>query len=475
MNRLLEVLKGCLSTLPETDRHLLDRFLAARDEAAFAELVRRHGRVVWGVCHRRLANHHDAEDAFQATFLVLIRRAAKLSRDIPLGPWLHRVAVMTTRNVVRGNRRRTAVSGPMEHEVPAPESESNAERLDLDAALLALPERLRRPIVLCHLQGLSRREAAAQLGYPEGTLSSLLNKAMVRLRAKLGASLAALLAVAALSVPAGVASATVRVANIVTTSTLTAAGVSPAVIGLTDGVLRMFWLKKIAAGFLLVVLVAGGLFAGLVGRSEGLAQQLGPTPLAVPDAPEDPDAALRRLEKQIDNLRKQREALGEREKDLFAEKEKLEETKKAKAMAVAVAELGNDIAVVLTQSGHSYAYTIREVVNGKVAVVQCYDLDMLTTYLKRVLNDPKGPKKIRVSADKNHSVDHLKQVFAACATAGYTKASYSVYESPVYTIVSKLSDSVRAAQITVFDTVTVEPPPQPGEIDLTNYGKPKKP
>src|SRR5262245_10569031 len=96
MNRILDLLRGPLAGLHEaTDRHLLDRFLAAQDEAAFAELVRRHGRLVWGVCSRRLANHHDAEDAFQATFLVLIRRAGKLGRDVPLGPWLHRVAVMT--------------------------------------------------------------------------------------------------------------------------------------------------------------------------------------------------------------------------------------------------------------------------------------------------------------------------------------------------------------------------------------------
>jgi RNA polymerase sigma factor (sigma-70 family) len=472
MNRLLEVLQGCLSTPQETDRHLLDRFLVARDEAAFAELVRRHGRVVWGVCHRRLANHHDAEDAFQATFLVLIRRAARLGRDIPLGPWLHRVAVMTTRNVVRGNRRRSAVSGPMEHEVPSSASEQIADRLDLDTALLALPERLRRPVILCHLQGLSRREAATQLGCPEGTLSSLLNRAMVRLRAKLGSSLPALLSVAAVAVPSGVASATVRVATIVTTSTLTAAGVSPAVIGLTDGVLRMFWMKKLAAGFLLVTLIAGGLFAGLVGRSEGLAQQLGPTPLAVPDSPEDPDARLRRLEKQIDDLRKQREVLGEKEKDLFAEKAKLEEAKKAKAVALAAAELGDDIAVVVAESGHWPAYTIREVVNGKVAEMSCSDLDMLATYLKRAFNDPKGPKNIHVFADKGHPHGHLKQVFAACATAGYTKATYSFTEPRMLHLATAIKLGLQ--QGGVRDIEEQEPPTQ-GETDLTKYGKPKKP
>jgi hypothetical protein len=141
---------------------------------------------------------------------------------------------------------------------------------------------------------------------------------------------------------------------------------------------------------------------------------------------------------------------------------------------VAVAELGNDIAVVITQSGRSYAYTIREVVNGKVAEVSCDDLDMLTTYLKRAINDPKGPKKIRVSADKNHSFDHLRQVFAACTTAGYTKASFSLHEPPTWTIVPKPLDSLRAEQL-VIETEVIEPLPKPGEIDLTRYGKPKKP
>src|SRR5262245_14782024 len=158
MNRILDLVRGKLASPAEpSDRHLLDRFLHERDEAAFAELVRRHGLVVWGVC-RRLANYHDAEDAFQATFLVLVRRANRLGPGVPLGPWLHRVAVMTARNVIRGNRRRAAVSGPMEHDVAAPAA-TPVECLDLDAALLALPERYRVPVVLCHLQGLSRREA----------------------------------------------------------------------------------------------------------------------------------------------------------------------------------------------------------------------------------------------------------------------------------------------------------------------------
>src|SRR5206468_1411622 len=109
-----------------------------RDEGAFAELVRRYGPVVWGVCRRMLADPRDAEDAFQATFLVLVRRAAAACREPALAPWLYRVAVLTAHNLRRGNCRRAAVSGPMEHDVPAGDtavSQTDA-RLDLDDALL---------------------------------------------------------------------------------------------------------------------------------------------------------------------------------------------------------------------------------------------------------------------------------------------------------------------------------------------------
>jgi len=424
MNGLFDFLRARLTSPPDaTDRDLLDRFLDLRDESAFAELVRRLGPVVWGVCRRRLANPHDAEDAFQATFLVLLRRAARLGGDVPLGPWLHRVAVMTARNVARGNRRRAAVSGPMEREVPVRAADP-AEGLDLDAALLALPERYRVAVVLCHLQGLTRREAAERLGCPEGTLSARLSRALARLRARLGDTAPALVATAAAAVPAGLQAATVRTVAIFTTSTLTAAGVSPAVAGLTDGVLRMFWMKKVAAGLVLAALVAGGLLAGFAGRFGGVARATDPepaTPLAGEQqtSPDDPDDALKRLEKQIEDLRKQRELIGAMEMDLFAEKAKLEDAKKAKKAAD---ELGDDIAVAV-RGGKSPQYTVREVINGKVGEVTCTDPDVLAKYLARAFNDPKGPKKLRVQADRSLPTDQLKKVLEAAAAAGYAKAT----------------------------------------------------
>jgi enediyne biosynthesis protein E4 len=278
MNRLFDFLRVRLSAQPDaTDRNLLDNFLATRDECAFAELVRRHGPLVWGICRRRFTDH-DAEDAFQATFLVLLRRAAQLGADTPLGPWLYRVAAMTTRNMARGIRRRAAVSGPMAYDVPAPGAGPPVERLDLDAALLGLPERDRAAIVLCHLQGLSRREAAARLGCPEGTLSARLSRALTRLRTRLGSgALAVLTSAGATVMPPELSAATTKVGAVYLTSTLTAAGMSPTVAEVAEGVLRMFWMKKLMAGLALMVLVAGGLVAGLAAPPGNVANATDPS------------------------------------------------------------------------------------------------------------------------------------------------------------------------------------------------------
>lgn len=471
MNRVLLILRDAGATLA-TDRNLLDRFLAARDEAAFTELVRRYGPVVWGACCRCLANLQDAEDAFQATFLVLLRRATRLPADTPLGPWLYRVAVMTARNVRRGNRRRAAVSGPMEHEVPATGSEPSTDHLDLDAALLALPERDRVPLVLCHLQGLTRREAAAQLGCPEGTLSARLNRALRRLRSRLGASYPAVLAGAAVAVPTGLASATVRAAMIYSTSSATAAGVSTAVVDLTDGVLRMFWMKKVMTAAVLAVLVIGaGAFAlGTLNRSDN-ATAAEPTPGAVKAPPARQDDDLKRIEKQLADLQKQKEAIDAKLADLSGEKAKLENEKKEREEKLAAEELGKDVEVAVGQSDWPRPYLIREVLNGKVVEMTCSSLDLVTTYLMRARNDPKGPRGLRISADKNQSMDELRKVFAACAAAGYAKATFSTVDRPA----AHYKTVVRAYEhFYLHSTIKGETLPEPGTIDLKKLTEPQK-
>ncbi|MBN9118724.1 MAG: sigma-70 family RNA polymerase sigma factor [Planctomycetes bacterium] len=472
MNRVLMISRERIA-VPSADRELLDRFLAARDEAAFAELVRRYGPVVWGACRRRLTDPQDAEDAFQATFLVLVRRAARLGADVPLGPWLYKVAVMTAGNVIRSNRRRGAVTGPMEHDVPAPAVAPVDDRLDIDAALLALPERDRAPVVLCHLQGLTRREAAERLGCPEGTLSARLSRALRRLRTRLGDRVSVVLGAGAVAVPAGLASATARAAGVYSTSVLTAAGVSPVVAGLTDGVLRMFWMKKATTAAVLSALVLGaGVFAlGTLTRSENVARADEPAGKSAPPAKVEAPDPLKRLEKRLADLEKQKELLDATLEDLKAEKQKLEDAKREKAAATAAAELGKDVAVTIAAPGHAPAYTVREVVNGHVAEVTCSNLDALTTYLTRARNDPKGPQGLRLSVAPDHPADDFRIVVGACVSAGYRKAVVGYIERTTVTyrtrLVTYYEPSVKVTKAEML--------PSAGEIDLTKYVGPKKP
>jgi RNA polymerase sigma factor (sigma-70 family) len=172
-----------------SDGELLERFLHARDDDAFATVVRRHGPMVLAVCRRVLRNHADADDAFQATFLVLIRKAASLGTRRPLGPWLHGVAFNCARRLQRANLRRSAYERAVE-ELPdgiASESVSLSSELMtlLDEELARLPERYRVPIILCDLEGLTRREAATQLGCPEGTVAGRLARARALLATRI--------------------------------------------------------------------------------------------------------------------------------------------------------------------------------------------------------------------------------------------------------------------------------------------------
>jgi RNA polymerase sigma factor (sigma-70 family) len=419
MNRVLDRVRGHLARAADApDRQLLDRFLAGRDEAAFAELVRRHGRVVWGTCHRRLANPHDAEDAFQATFLVLLRRAARLAPDTPLGPWLHRVAALTARNVLRGNRRRAAVSGPLTHDVPAPAA---ADRVDLDAVLLALPERYRAPVVLCHLEGLSRREAAARLGCPEGTLSSLLSRALARLRARLGDAAPALLAAAGVAaVPAGLSAAAVRTGVIFTTSSLTAAGVSPAVAGLAEGVLRMFWVKKLTAAGAAVV-IAGGVFAGLAAQTGGTAPPQPKVPLGgpPPGPNEDPPAGEKRLAKELADLKKLRQEVDAKVAELAARKAKFDEVRKATGGADLKLYVNGDV-----QAEWAHRFLIEERTAGGPIHYGTTLAPGLPTLLARAKADPKGPKTVAVEAEASCPAEHVRAALAALRDAGFTTVKY---------------------------------------------------
>ncbi|MBX9583076.1 MAG: sigma-70 family RNA polymerase sigma factor, partial [Gemmataceae bacterium] len=161
------------------DRDLLARFAQDRDEDAFAELVRRHGPMVLAVARRVTGSPEDAEDAFQAAFLVLARRAGQVGRPDLLGNWLYGVAYRTALEARKARRRVKEQAVPDAPEPAAPDDPPAAHdpadlRRVIDEELAALPEKYRAAVVLCELQGLGRREAAARLGVPEGTLSSRL-------------------------------------------------------------------------------------------------------------------------------------------------------------------------------------------------------------------------------------------------------------------------------------------------------------
>src|SRR5579871_6288456 len=162
-----------------SDRQLLDYFLAQRDEPAFAALMRRHGPMVFCVCRRVLRNAHDAEDAFQATFLVLVRKARSIRRPELLGNWLYGVAYRTALAARGAAVKRRAKERDMAKPEAVEEDGTQELAALLDRELVQLPEKYRVPIVLCDLEGKTRKEAARQLGWPEGTINGRLARGRV--------------------------------------------------------------------------------------------------------------------------------------------------------------------------------------------------------------------------------------------------------------------------------------------------------
>src|SRR6516162_4686070 len=160
-----------------TDGQLLTSFIDRKDEAAFEALVRRHGPMVFGVCRRVVRNHHDAEDAFQATFLVLARKASSVRPGERVANWLHGVALRTARKAQTMLTKRRGREKQVT-DMPDPEATQQDQWRDLppllDQELNGLPENYRLPILLCELEGKTIKDAALQLGWPQGSLAGRL-------------------------------------------------------------------------------------------------------------------------------------------------------------------------------------------------------------------------------------------------------------------------------------------------------------
>jgi RNA polymerase sigma factor (sigma-70 family) len=173
-----------------TDGQLLEAFVRRGDRQALEDLVRRHAPIVWGVCRRVLAKHHDAEDAFQTTFLVLVKKAASIRSPELLANWLYRVAYQTAVKARQVAAKRCAREKQMVG-IPEPKTESSdaefgpEEQALLHEELRRLLDKYRIAVVVCDLEGRSRAEAAQQLGLPEGTVASRLAQGRVLLAERL--------------------------------------------------------------------------------------------------------------------------------------------------------------------------------------------------------------------------------------------------------------------------------------------------
>jgi RNA polymerase sigma factor (sigma-70 family) len=275
---------GTGPTKERTDADLLHAFSAHRDQGAFTALVRRHGAMVLGVCRHVLKQAEDAEDAFQATFLVLAQNAAAIRKKEALASWLHSAAYRAAMNAKRAATRRRVHEGrarAMRRESSSADVSWREVQAVLDEEILRLGEKYRAVFVLCCVEGRSRAEAARELDLKEGTVSSRLAVAKKQLQERLarrGIVLSAVLAAAALAAGRGQASvsallgeATVRAALAGAAGGTPAAGiVSPRIAALASGVTRALFATrwKIATALLLA--------AAVVAAGAGLAMHQAP-------------------------------------------------------------------------------------------------------------------------------------------------------------------------------------------------------
>jgi RNA polymerase sigma factor (sigma-70 family) len=312
-----------------SDRQLLQRFTLNRDESAFAALLERHGGMVLGVCRRVLGCPQTADDAFQATFLVLLRKAGSLAWRESVGSWLHEVAyrvALKARVSQQRQRARERLAASMNPEHHTVDNDGRELLLALDAELALLPEKYRQPIVLCYLEGRSHEQAASELGWPIGTVKGRMARGREMLRKRLlrrgiapaaaGLTAVAGLGVGTAEVSAALAHATQELARGFLTGQ-TGGCASASVLTLAEGMVRNMALRKIRhviIAAIALVVIGGGV--GALGRSMSAVQAREPddnskagSPDKAPASEKDPKAVVEPEAALNENLKDRREML----------------------------------------------------------------------------------------------------------------------------------------------------------------------
>ncbi len=448
MRRLFDLWRrvGMVPSPGVPDDELLRRFTRDRDHDSFAALLTRHGPLVYGACRRLLPDPLDVEDAFQAAFLVLVRRAEEL-RGQTVGPWLHRVAVLTARGLRRRNAVRLASTSALV-DVAARPSAPDA-RLDVDAALSTLPRKYREPVILCYLQGWTCRELADHLGCPESTAASLVARGLAKLRRRfVGRDPAVVLAVAgSAAVPPALVGAAARAA-VVYSMSFSAATVPPAVASLANGVLRMVWMKKLAVAS---AIMATALTVLAVGA--GLLDWLATPVSAQPGVPVVPGSERVKVEREL-------EAAKRRVEELETERKRLAKIEQVVPPSLLV-EVGG---------GAPTQIVVTEFKTGNKAVgkIETTSVEMLGRFLARSRNDTAGPKALAVHMDERCPKAVVEELVPTIKGAGFD----SYYFTFVEAVSRPAPVELRAKSLPPY---VIEPPDQLSVEVVVKRKDPKNP
>ncbi|VTS01275.1 sigma-70 family rna polymerase sigma factor : RNA polymerase sigma factor, sigma-70 family OS=Singulisphaera acidiphila (strain ATCC BAA-1392 / DSM 18658 / VKM B-2454 / MOB10) GN=Sinac_6419 PE=4 SV=1: Sigma70_r2: Sigma70_r4_2 [Gemmata massiliana] len=330
-----------LSENRHTDEELIGAFVELRASDAFEELVRRHGPMVLGVCLRVLRHRQDAEDAFQATFLVLARKAGSISPRNAAANWLHGVALQTAirARAITMKRRKRETSVPLVPEAGVREVWWDDVAAVLDEELEHLPGHYRAVVLLCDVEGRTRADTARHLGCPEGSVSSRLSRARALLARRLSrrgvapplGGLALLAGPsAAVAVPPALVKSTVEAARSLVAGPVPGASTSSAVTTLTEGVLKAMLITELKALALIAVFVGFLGLGGAIGLGRSAGQQPGkPVEEKRVDCPKNPEEHLQKeVDAAVENVKRAKKALDAAVKELHEADERLATAKR---------------------------------------------------------------------------------------------------------------------------------------------------